>query len=322
MRCIDRSLVVAPGGTSRLLASLCLMVLGMCCSVASSAFAQAPAKDEQKIPEEEVIVLDTKDGVKLTATYYPGLYGKDSVPVVMLHGFKGSRHDFHRLAKSLQSEQGFAVLVPDLRGHGESLRTGDGKRKFDVDRLRLADFRAMAEQDMEAIRRFLFQQHEAERLNVEKLGIVGADMGANVALVWSAYDWSTPPLGRQKQGQYVKALVLLSPVANFKGLNALEALQQQGLLHQVAMYLIVGKEDAKALKDVKRLDGILEKARGKDSDLPVEQRTLFSFACPTSLQGAKMLGQNLDVEGRVAEFLELKLAKLPLPWESLKRAID
>jgi len=290
--------------------------------VATTASAQGKADSDQKIPEEEVVLLETKDGVKLTATYYPGLYGKDSVPLVMLHGHKGSRHDYHRLAKSLQAEHGFAILVPDLRGHGESLRTGDGKKKFDADRLRQADFRAMVDQDLEALRRFLFEQHEAERLNIEKLGIIGADMGANVALVWAAYDWSIPPLGRQKQGQYVKALVLLSPLANFKGLNAFEALQQPGVLRNISMYLIVGKEDAKALKDVRKIDGILAKARGDDADLPVEQRTLFSFACPTSLQGTKMLGQDLGVEGRIAEFLDLRLTKLSLPWESIKRPID
>ena len=60
------------------------------------------------------------DGTILSATYYRGAKGKDSVPVVLLHGRGGSRRDFDPIIPALLKE-GMAVLVPDIRGHGKSI---------------------------------------------------------------------------------------------------------------------------------------------------------------------------------------------------------
>ena len=50
--------------------------------------------------------------------------------MILLHGFKGSRKDFTQkdgLAAFLQEKLGCAVIVPDLRGHGDSTRIKVGK---------------------------------------------------------------------------------------------------------------------------------------------------------------------------------------------------
>jgi len=60
------------------------------------------------------------DGMILSATYYRGANGKDSVPVVLLHGKGGSRSDFDPIISELL-KAGMAVLVPDIRGHGNSI---------------------------------------------------------------------------------------------------------------------------------------------------------------------------------------------------------
>lgn len=44
------------------------------------------------------------------------------VPLVLMHGFTGHRDDFVRVAEDLS--RGRPVLVPDLRGHGDSGRAG------------------------------------------------------------------------------------------------------------------------------------------------------------------------------------------------------
>jgi len=59
------------------------------------------------------------DGTILSATYYRGAHGNDSVPVVLLHSKGGSRSDFAPIIPGLLKE-GMAVLVPDIRGHGKS----------------------------------------------------------------------------------------------------------------------------------------------------------------------------------------------------------
>ena len=60
------------------------------------------------------------DGMILSATYYRGANGKNSVPVVLLHGKGGSRRDFDPIIPELL-KAGMAVLVPDIRGHGTSI---------------------------------------------------------------------------------------------------------------------------------------------------------------------------------------------------------
>ena len=60
------------------------------------------------------------DGMILSATYYRGAAGKESVPVVLLHGKGGSRRDFDPIIPELL-KAGMAVLVPDIRGHGKSI---------------------------------------------------------------------------------------------------------------------------------------------------------------------------------------------------------
>ena len=72
-------------------------------------------------------MLRTGDGLELALTYYPGTKGKQTIPVVLLHGWKQSRNDYKDLAPALQ-KLGYAVIVPDLRGHGESTRLKGARR--------------------------------------------------------------------------------------------------------------------------------------------------------------------------------------------------
>jgi dienelactone hydrolase len=62
--------------------------------------------------------------VKYSATYYFGNADKDTAPVLVLHNKAGNRADFKPLAELL-SQQGYAVLAPDLRGHGKSAKRYD-----------------------------------------------------------------------------------------------------------------------------------------------------------------------------------------------------
>ena len=90
--------------------------------------ASAAAKDqtekkekenEEELPKPEDLASQTSDDLELTLTYYRGTKGKQTIPVVLLHMWKQSRNDYKDLAPALQA-QGYAVIVPDLRGHGES----------------------------------------------------------------------------------------------------------------------------------------------------------------------------------------------------------
>jgi len=106
--------------------------MGLALLIAPSLLFAAEKKSaEAEIPAPEDLTLRTDDGLKLAVTYFPGLRGKDSIPVILLHSFKGSGADFAKedgLAPYLQEKLGCAVIVPDLRGHGKSTTVKVGRR--------------------------------------------------------------------------------------------------------------------------------------------------------------------------------------------------
>lgn len=283
----------------------------------------APPPKKKQLPPPEEVTVRTKEpagAMELRGTFYPGSNGKDSVPVILLHPWKGSRADFAPLVPVLQ-EKGHAILVPDLRGHGQSRRRfvatprGPAVDVLDADKLTPADFGAMVQYDLEAWKRLLLERNDAEGLNIEKLCVIGAEMGAAVALNWALLDWSWPQYPGVKQGQDVKALVLLSPPWNFRGLDIQKALAHPFIRSGMSIMLIVGTGDARAAADARRIHGILEKARPELEQLPPAQRTLFFGQLNTSLQGTQLLGvQGLNVEDAISRFIELRLVKQDFPW--------
>ena len=179
----------------------------------------AAAQTRFRAGPPETVKLQTKDGVGLSSTYYPSALGQEAAPVVMLHDIKGTQGMFASLARRLQSpgnqdtHPSFAVVTVDLRGHGGSAKqtspTGQ-TREIDPAKLTRQDIVNMGA-DLEAIRSFLVGKNDAEELNLNKLALFGVGMGATVAVNWAAQDWIAPPLSIGKQGQDVKALVLISP---------------------------------------------------------------------------------------------------------------
>ena len=97
--------------------------------------------------------------------------------------------------------------------------------------------------DVEAVRSFLVEQNNAGDLNLELLCVVGFEMGSVVALNWIYYDWSVPSWPTFKQGQDVKAFVLVSPEQTFKGASTRRALANPIVRGELSAMLIYGKDD-------------------------------------------------------------------------------
>src|SRR5678816_134570 len=160
--------------------------------LSGAAFAQDKKKeeDEKKPIEPENVSLETKDGVAIKATYYASKLKKKAIPIIMLHGWEGNRGDFHNLAALLQN-QGYAVICPDLRGHGQSLKykvAGGGSEEFDLEKLKGPELEKMV-YDVEATKKFLVEKNNAGELNIEALCVVGSQLGCSIAMIWSALDW-------------------------------------------------------------------------------------------------------------------------------------
>lgn len=281
----------------------------------------------QKIPAPENIDLETKDGVLLKATYYGGLAKQKSIPVIMIHGWEGSRGEYDTLARVLQ-EKGHSIIVPDLRGHGQSTtqKTGDGTRTLEADKLRPAELADMV-LDVEACKKYLMQKNNAGELNINALCVVGADFGSILALRWAALDMTVPPLLAYKQGQDVKALVLLSPMQAFKGLTVREALAVPEVRRDLSMMIVSGKQDNKGLPEAKRMHNSLQTFHAKVSNDPEEikkKQDLFLVTPETSLQGTKLLDRGLPILGNIVNFINLRLVnKLDeYSWSDRKRPTD
>lgn len=289
---------------------------------------RAFAQPEQELPEPKAVELLTKDGVKLHATYLASDREREAVPLILLHGFKGSQSDYDELARLLQREHHHAVLTLDLRGHGESTQQSFGgeQRTLNAERLRPEDFEAMVQFDVEEAKRFLMREHHAGKLNIERLGLVGAGMGATIAAYWAFNDWAAPRIA-VKQGQDVKALVLISPESRFKAFSILEPFTDPAMRSEVALYLIAGGSHSKPGHAAEQIYNTVKRfhplpAADLPADKALEKKTLFlDTGYDTSLQGTKMLGAKLGVEERIARFIDLRLAKPSIPWAERRSAI-
>ena len=292
--------------------------------IPAGALAQAKAP-KAKIPDPENVNFETKDGVNIRATFYAGLGKKESIPVIMIHGWEGQRGEYDALALSLQAA-GHSCIVPDLRGHGQSTsqKLADGStRTLDASKFNRAEIEEMW-RDVEACKRFLMEKNNRGELNINALCVVGAEFGCILALNWSALDLTAPPLLAYKQGQDVKALVLLSPVSAFKGVTTRSAMGVADI-KRISMMIVVGDSDNKGSAEAKRLHTSLKTFHPKVSTDPEDikkNQDLFLVEPKTTLQGTKLLAPTLPVIGNIGKFIELRLTNklADYPWSDRKRS--
>ena len=298
-----------------------------CCSLglALAWWAPAMAQPEEKltIPAPESLTLKTKDYVQLQCTFYPGGFkkvgdeveqidGKTVVPVVLAHGWGQKRQDLSFIARGLQS-MGHTVIVPDFRGHGRSTKQIDrlgNEHDLDYTKFRRNHIGAMVE-DLIACKRHLMTLNNEGKLNIELLTVIGADVGAMVALNWIAYDWSRPQLPTMKQGQDIKAFILLSPPLSFKGATVQGALKHPALMRELDGLIICGLRDGDGMSDAKRIHDQLSRAR------PDDQKDLFFLKPDTNLSGSKVVSaRGLNVGTALIKFIEARIVRKQedFPW--------
>jgi alpha-beta hydrolase superfamily lysophospholipase len=281
-------------------------------------------KDKPAPPAD--LNVTTSDGVRLAITYYPSNRGREAVPILLLHMSKGSRTDYKYLASELQ-QQGFAVIVPDLRGHGDSTQQKLGGNEYTLSaaKLPVEQYKYMVEKDMYAVKEFLWEKNNAKELNLNKLCVIGAEMGASVAVNFTAFDAAGygdsdrgPYYGPLQLGLFVKALVLLSPEVSFKGLPL--APLPGDLRKTLPVLILVGKEDPKSLNEAERVSKLFKRIDPKKA----EDTTYFFRTLDTKLQGTKLLEpKTLNTDRIILQFLDLRLVQSDevknWTWKALKK---
>ena len=298
----------------------------------TSLLGPAPlaAQDQVEIPAPEAVTFDTtKDGVVVKGTFYGGTNKDETVPVLMVHDFgKHNRGEFHRLASGLQKAAGHAVLSVDLRGHGESTlrKKPDGTEEtLSPDKLKTADFAAMIAADLEVAKRFLMSKHHAKELNIDRLVVIGAgQLGSVVALNWTYQDWSWKQTPFLRQGQDVKALVMLSPASGFKTLKTAPAFTHPFITSGLSVLMVGGRGESEYKQLYNRFSG---KGRYKPDDEKPEERAkrqdLFMYPIETELRGAALLSPELPVNNYILQFINLRIVQRAddFPWKSREKKV-
>lgn len=282
--------------------------------------------------------LQSRDGVELSVNYYPSrasqdpALGKQVTPVVLLHDEKDTQGSFSSLVAQLQqagqrpNDPTFAVVTVDLRGHGASTRqmAPNGQvRELDAAKLSRNDILAMSAYDMEAVRKMLVDKNDAGELNLNKLCLVGVGLGATVAVNWAAQDWAAPPLLVGKQGQDVKALVLVSPQWKYRGIMLQQAMKQAALKKGAAWMIIFGEESSGQTADARRIFKQLERFHPEPAANSAVPRGLVEVPLKSSLEGSGLLGQmGQPIEESIVNFLTSQVASQDLPWSKRRNRLQ
>ncbi|RMG75641.1 MAG: alpha/beta fold hydrolase [Chloroflexi bacterium] len=178
--------------------------------------AETAVTDQAESPPTVVenVTVPAEDGLLLQASLYRPAEGQQLPGVLLLHMLGSSRQAWQEsgLPDKLAA-QGYAVLALDMRGHGE---TG-GERNW-----------MLAEQDVGVVWAYFTG---LEWVDAEKTAVIGASIGANLALRFAA---SQPK---------VQAVVLLSPGLDYRGVTTLDALARYG---SRPLFIAASEEDGYA----------------------------------------------------------------------------
>jgi len=282
--------------------------------------------------------VQSRDGVELSVNFYASRVSRDAelgkqvTPVVLLHDEKDTQGVFSSLVARLQqagqkpADPSFAVVTVDLRGHGTSTRqmAPNGQtRELDAAKLSRNDILAMSAYDMEAVRKLLVDKNDAGELNLNKLCLVGVGLGATVAVNWAAQDWAAPPLLVGKQGQDVKALVLVSPRWKFRGVMMQQAMKLAALKKGAAWMIVYGDESANQAADARRLVKQLERFHPEPATNSAIPRGLVEVPVKSSLEGSALWSQlGPPIEESIVRFLTTQVANQDIPWTKRRNRLQ
>ncbi len=189
-------------------------------------------QEPNKKQSSERVIFTSDDGVSLVGSYYkPSIGINNSTPsVILLHMLGSDRGTWDNFAQKL-CQNGYAVLSVDLRGHGESIKQANSTISYQSFMPR--NFKNMT-LDVKAAKKYLTEERDA---NPKQISIIGASIGANLALNYAASD------------QSIKSVILLSPGLNYRGISTLDAIMG----YKNPTYIVAAEKDSESAKDSKIL---------------------------------------------------------------------
>ncbi len=171
----------------------------------------------------------TADGVEIVGVYHPAR-GSQNRTWICLHGLGSVQGEYFAVMPKIYAS-GDGVLTYDARGHGQSRKTPQGM--VDYQSMGPAQWRKMIG-DVGSAVDFLNQQG----VRREKICLIGASLGANVALNYAAEHPEVP------------AIVLLSPGLEYAGVETPAAWRRYG---KRPVFIAASPGDRYAFETVRRL---------------------------------------------------------------------
>ncbi|EMI22204.1 hydrolase [Rhodopirellula maiorica SM1] len=294
------------------------MVLAMSIVVASIAVGQdRKAKGKEKEDpalKPRPVTLKTRDGIALRAFYFPSSKGKDAIPVILVHEWGGQVSPYYNLVVALR-DAGCAVLATDYRGHGGSKEYVDLRGRtqtFNLSTMNKRDIDAILSSDLEEAKQFLKHENDDGKLNLNALVVIGVREGCVLASHFTMRDWRWPSIGSKKQGQDVKAMVLISPEKQLKGVGIDTTLTDANVL-RLPIMIVAGdtsSESSEATRIAKRIE-VFKKKVGQGEVSGLAQQTVR-----TSLSGPALVNESPEVIPAVVKFVtsNVKISDDINPW--------
>lgn len=215
---------------------------------ANQASSVTPAANlEPKI--EDGISIEAADGIEVAGTLYkPGESGVPLPGVLLIHMLGSDRTAWEEFAIRLALE-GYVALAIDMRGHGD---TG-GDRDFDK-----------AAQDLQRVWAYFSTRTDVDG---DRTAVVGASIGANMALVTAAKEPA------------IDTAVLLSPGLVYREVTTEDAIVEYG---SRPLMIVASTEDTYAAQSSQQLEDlargevrlILYSGAGHGTDMLVSQTEL------------------------------------------------
>jgi pimeloyl-ACP methyl ester carboxylesterase len=199
-----------------------------------------PAVSDQAGMNTQKISFETTDGVTIVGDLYRG--PANGPAALLLHMMPSTKESWGDFAGALVNHGFSAVLAIDLRGHGESVMKGETKLDF----LDFEDVEHQAKmRDVEAAVRWL----EAQGIPKKRLALVGASIGANLAIAYGAANAEIP------------AVVALSPGLNYRGITTEDKMSS---FAGRPLFLAASSEDGYSAETVRRLAALKTDATIKE----------------------------------------------------------
>ncbi len=233
--------------------------------------------ETQVLIESRQVLIETSDGVTIVGNLELASGVEKSPACLLVHMLGSDRSSYTEFQRKLL-DAGISSLAIDMRGHGDS--TADGSLNY-------RDFQAgewdEVKNDIKAGMDFL---RGLDRIDPAHTGIVGASIGANLAVVAASEE------NFDEVENTASCLVLLSPGINYHEVRPLAYARDLG---HIPVYIASAEEDIQSYRGSQSLS---QAARGAE---------LFSF--PGSDHGTDLFDVQMNFMDNLVAWLEINIMK-------------